>query len=186
MRKEKNGYPLIQMGPGIATVNFAKGYSWTLFKEHILNVIASVIDLYPEEIHPLRLIRSEVRFLNGVPIGPKNENPLAFLEEKLHTKVEIDPDFFRLNQMYLQPHSVNLNLAYNLQRPLGHLGISIQSGQMGEMPAYVFQTLIQSSGEGAASTKEAFERWLDDAHDVAENSFCTLCKGSLMEKFCGL
>lgn len=186
MRKEKNGYPLVQVGPGIVTVNEAKGYSWTSFRSNILKVIEAIFDLYPEDADPLQMIRCEIRFLNGVPLEAKNENPLAFLEEKLHTKIEIDPDFYLLNQINPQPHSVSLNLAYHLQKPMGHFALSAQLGQMNGMDAYIFQTLIQSTQEAIPSSLKPFGLWLNEAHDVAENSFVTFCKGSLMEKFCGL
>lgn len=186
MRKEKNGYPLIQVGPGIVTVNEAKGYSWESFQSNILKVINAIFDFYPEVEDPLRLIRCEIRFLNGVPIEPKNENPLAFLKEKLHTKIEMDSDFYLLNQINPQPHSVSLNLAYHLQKPMGHLALSVQLGQMNRVDAFIFQTLIQSTQETIPSSAKSFVLWLNESHDVAENNFMAFCKGPLMEKFCGL
>jgi len=186
MRKEKDGYPLVQIGPGIITVNEAKGYSWKSFSSNVLKLVDSVIDFYPEQGHPLRFIRCEIRFLNAVPIEPKNENPLAFLEEKLHTRIELDPDFFIANQLDLQPHSVNLNLGYDLQKPKGSLGLNVQLGKMNEIEAYVFQILIQSIQQEIPSDHSSLESWLNQAHSVAENTFCTFCKGFLMEKFCGL
>jgi len=185
LRKEKNGYPLIQVGPGIVTVNEAKGYSWTSFKSVILRIIESISDLYPAGTFPLNFIKAEVRYVNGIRFDSQRENPLAFLAEKLHTKIELDSDLFESTEMSDKPAGVSLNLAYNLHKPVGNLLLSAQLGQVESKSAYIIQAAIQSFGETVPHDKEAFEPWLNQAHSAAENCFLSLCKGPLMEKFCG-
>jgi len=143
MRKERNGYPLLQVGPGIATVNEAKGYSWSSFKSIILRLVESVIDLYPTQSMPLNFIKAEVRYLNGIRFDALREGPLAFLSEKLHTKVEMDPALFELNEMDTQPNALAVNLAYGLHKPVGNLALSLNLGQIEGKPAYVVQTMVQ-------------------------------------------
>ena len=57
--------------------------------------------------------------------------------------------------------------------------------ELWEHSAYLVQTIIQSFGEMVPSETDSFIPWLDEAHEVAENCFQLLCKGALMEKFCG-
>ncbi len=45
-RTEKNGWPLVQLGPGIATVNFTSPYSWDSFRETIEFFIPRLLDSY--------------------------------------------------------------------------------------------------------------------------------------------
>src|SRR5690606_15597369 len=87
MRKEKNGYPLIQVGPGVVTINQAKGYSWEEFSSLANKVVSAIFDLYPENAS-LNLIKAEIRYVNGIRFDLARENPLSFLAEKLHTKIE--------------------------------------------------------------------------------------------------
>ncbi len=185
MRKEKNGHPLIQIGPGIATVNEAKGYSWHSFQSLILRLVESVAELYPAESSPLNFIRCEMRFLNAIRSDLQKEHPLAFLAEKLYMKVDMDPDLFLLNEMDELPIAVNLNIAYPLRKPRGHLDLSAHLAQADGKPAYIFQTLIQSSGEWVPDSS-GVDLWISEAHDAAVNCFLALCKGPLMERFCGL
>jgi uncharacterized protein (TIGR04255 family) len=184
IRRAKNGYPLIQVGPGIATVNEAAGYSWTSMRASCLRAAETILDLYPTEMHPLNFMKCEIRYLNGIRLDSE-QNPLAFLAEKLHMKVEVDPVFFIGNEVEENPHSVSLNLAYNLKKPVGHLALSAQLGQMEGKPAYIVQTLIQSTGEMVPAEGEGFGQWLNEAHAVAENCFQAFCRGPLLEKFCG-
>lgn len=185
LRKDRTSYPLLQVGPGILTVNDAKGYSWTSFKALILRLIESIVELFPAGNFPLNFIKSEIRYVNGIRFDIARENPLSFLADKLHTKIEIDPDHYEQNQLGERPNAVALNLAYALQKPVGNLALSLNLGQVEGKPAFIQQTVIQSFGEMVPSDKDSFGPWLQEAHDAAENSFHAFCKGSLMDKFCG-
>lgn len=185
MRKESNGYPLVQVGPGIITVNEAKGYSWSSFRSLSLRLIESIIELYPAGSLPLNFIKSEIRYVNGIRFDIARENPLSFLAEKLHVKIELDPEFFELNAMNERPNSVGLNLSYVLDKPMGNLAIAVNLGQFEGKPAFIQQTLIQSFGELAPSDGSGFTPWLEEAHTAAENCFQVFYKGALIEKFGG-
>lgn len=185
MRKERNGYPLVQVGPGVITINMAKGYAWTPFRSIILRVIESVIDLYPTSSLPLNFIKAELRYVNGIRLDIARENPLQFLAEKLHMKLELDPEIFERNSIHERPNAVGLNLSYVLDKPMGHMAVAANLGQFEGKPAFIQQTVIQSFGELTPSDINGFTPWLEEAHMVAENCFQVFCKGELMEKFGG-
>jgi len=185
MRREKNGYPLMQVGPGILTLNQSKGYSWIKYRELVLRLVEAVTDLFPPGTIPLNFIKSELRYVNGIRFDMARENPLAFLAEKLHMKIELDAELFERNAIHERPNTVGFNVAYALEKPMGNLGISANLGQFEGKPAYIFQTAIQTFGELTPPELSAFTPWLEEAHDVAESCFQVFCKGSLMEKFCG-
>ena len=175
----------MQIGPGIATVNEAKGYGWSSFQSMISRLVESITDLYPTETFPLNFIRCEMRFLNAIRFDPQKENPLAFLAEKLHMKVDMDPDLFLLNELNEQPLAINLNVVYPLRKPMGNLALSAHLGHVEGKPAYILQTLVQSTGEWVPDSS-GFDSWIADAHERAVSTFLALYKGPLMEKFCGL
>ncbi len=185
LRKDRTGYPLFQVGPGILTVNDAKGYTWTDYKSIILRLIESIVELYPGEQHPLNFIRTELRYVNAIRFDIARVNSLAFLAEKLHTKIEVDPELFEVNSMGESPNALALNLSFPLQRPVGNLALNVNIGQVEGKPAMIQQTVIQSFGEMVPIDREMFSPWLQEAHAAAENTFQVFFKGSLMEKFCG-
>ncbi len=185
IRKEKGGYPLVQIGPGILTLNDAKGYSWENFRSAALRLIESIVDLFPQGSLPLNFIKSELRFVNAIRFDLARENPLSFLSEKLHMKLEMDSELHEKVSIHERPNSVGLNLAYALDKPLGNIVLSANLGQFESKPAFIQQTLIQSFGELAPSDAEGFAPWLEEAHAAAENVFQVFCKGELMQRFLG-
>jgi uncharacterized protein (TIGR04255 family) len=184
MRKDKNGYPLVQVGPGIITLNFTKGYSWSSFKALALRIVESIIELYPTDVAMLNFIKSEIRFVNGIRFDIARENPLAFLADKLHMKIELSPEFAEL-PINERPNAMGLNLAYALEKPMGNLAVSANLGQFEGKPAIIQQTVIHSFGELVPTDASNFTPWLEEAHTVAENCFQVFCKGALMDRFCG-
>lgn len=185
MRREKNGHPLVQIGPGILTINDSKHYSWGTFRKLILRAVTSVIELYPHDAFPLNFIKTELRYVNGIRCDIARENPLSFLEEKLHIKLELDPQLFEGNFLHERPNAVGCNLSYVLAKPMGHLAMAANLGQVDGKPAFIQQTLIQSFGEIVPSDIEGLTPWLEEAHAAAEHCFATLCRGELMTRFGG-
>lgn len=185
LRKEQNGYPLMQIGPGVATINEAKGYSWSSFRAAILRLIETVIELFPTTNFPLNFIKCELRYVNGIRFDLTKDHPLKFLHEKLHLNLEPTADLFASGAFEDRPHTVHVNLAYPLKKPLGHLALSANLGQLDGKTAYLMQTIIQSNGEMVPSDSDSFDLWLKEAHDTAGGCFQALCKGALMDKFCG-
>jgi uncharacterized protein (TIGR04255 family) len=185
MRKTENGYPLIQVGPGMITVNHSKGYSWEAFRSLIVRLIESVSELYPTGTSLLNFIKSEIRYVNGIRFDMARENPLAFLSEKLHTKLELSPELFERVRLNDKPNALGMNLSFALEKPVGNLSVTANLGQFEGKPAFIQQTLVQSFGELVPADADGFQGWLDEAHLVAESCFQVFCKGDLMEKFCG-
>ncbi len=185
MRKERNGWPLMQIGPGIITINDSKGYSWSNFRDLILKVMESIIDLYPTGGFPLNFVKSEIRYINAIPFDVQREHALTYLSEKLHMKIELDRQIFETNEVSDKPNAVSLNLAYALNRPVGNLMLSANLGQVEMKPGYIVQSVIQSMGETVPQEESSMDSWLKDAHEVAENCFLSLCKGPLLQKFAG-
>lgn len=185
LRKERNGWPLIQIGPGILTINIAKEYSWSTFKNLILRLMQAILDLYPVGMKPLNFIKTELRYINGIPFDQTQENPIDYLAQKLHMKIDVDQEIFEKNGIVNRPNTLNLNLSYPTFRPVGNLALSVNLGQVELKPAYIFQTMIQSVGEMVSQEEDSMQIWLSQSHELAENCFLSLCKGSLMQRFCG-
>jgi uncharacterized protein (TIGR04255 family) len=182
LRKEKDSYPLIQVGPGLVTVNDARGYSWTRFRGWIEKVAGLVKELYPAGAFPLNFIKAELRFVNGVRFDPQLNHPLQFLREMLNTKIEFNPELFASQEISSKPLAVALNVAYPLSSPVGNFALSVGMGQIEGKPALIFQTMIQSVGETAPQNGTSLAAWLKQAHQTASHAFLSMCHGPLLQK----
>ncbi len=185
MRKAKESYPLVQIGPGIITVNESKSYSWKGFSSLVLRVIGCIEELFPSEILPLNFMKAELRYVNAVRFDLARENPLSFLHDKLHIRIEMDDGLFEKNRLNHRPNAVGLNIAYALEKPLGNLAISANLGQFEGKPALIQQTLVQSFGDLTPADHAGFALWLEDAHITAENVFQVFSRGELMQRYFG-
>jgi len=182
MRKAADKWPLVQVGPGIITINEGKEYSWDKFREEIVRIFEAFTDFYPQSSFPLNIIKTELRFINGIEMT-ENENALQFLADKLHTKIEIDSSLFAPNQIMPNAEGVTLNVGYNIQDPEGKAMLGIGSGEVMDKPAMLQQMLFHSIGESAPQDLGTLDPWLDSMHKIAKNWFETLCRGEVMKKF---
>ena len=182
MRKAADKWPLVQVGPGVITVNEGKEYSWDKFREEIIRFFEAFTDFYPASTFPLNIIKTELRFINGIEIQ-EGENPLQFLSEKLHTKIEMDSALFAPNKVLPIPEGISLNAGFKTEQPQGQVMLGIGSGEIMDKSAMLQQMLLQSIGENAPQDLGTLDPWLDGMHKIAKNWFETLCRGEVMKRF---
>lgn len=182
MRKSANEWPIAQIGPGIITVNEGKDYSWDSFRHEIVRIFEAFTDFYPASTFELNILKTELRFINGVEVEP-GENPLKFFEEKLHTRVEFPSDLLTKNKMNSKPEGLTLNAGFQIEEPVGSAMIGIGSGSTEDKPAVIQQMLFHSVGENAPQDLGSLDPWLDSMHAIAKNWFETLFEGELLKKF---
>src|SRR5262249_46485067 len=60
-RKTKNGWPLVQVGSGILSVNDTEGYDWLTFRPMLRNTIQILLETYPVKIAPLKFSQVMLR-----------------------------------------------------------------------------------------------------------------------------
>ncbi len=182
MRKSADEWPIVQVGPGILTINEAKGYSWDQFRHEIVRVFEAFTDFYPASTFPLNILKTELRFVNAVDVEA-GINPVKFFEENLNTRLELDSDLFTKNKMKPFPEALTLNAGFQIEEPVGNAMLGIGSGGVEDKPAIIQQMLFNSTGENAPQDLGSLDPWLDSMHSIAKNWFETLFKGKLLQKF---
>lgn len=182
MRKAQDKWPLVQVGPGVLTINEGKEYSWEKFRDEIVRIFEAFTDFYPASTFPLNVLKAELRFINGIEVDEK-ENPLQFLAEKLHTKIELDSELFAGTKISPAPEGLTVNLGFNIQNPEGKAMLAIGSGEMMDKSAMLQQMIFQSIGESAPQDLGSLDPWLDSMHKIAKHWFETICRGDVMKKF---
>ena len=68
-RTTKDGWPLVQVGPGVLSVNETQEYSWDRFRPRLTRAISALFESYPTDIHQLRVTQVLLRYLDAVPIA---------------------------------------------------------------------------------------------------------------------
>jgi len=183
-RKEVQGWPLIQVGPGVATLNYTDSYRWELFRESALQLWRELEEVYPKYNAgvPAEFLTYQLRFINGLALGPAG--PLRFLQEFLHTGISLPVEV--QTQHVEGPES---KLILSIDYPLNRVGASgaIRFGtalKLGE-PAIVWELVVSSDGSVDSAVGSDFAGWLDYAHEVIEDWFFTFIEGELLRRFGG-
>lgn len=177
-RKGKEEWPLIQIGPGILTVNETDGYgTWENFRGRIKNAL-QVLNKVNDQITPLR---ADLRYVNAIPFNNINQSIVRFLKDRLNTSVEMSPKLFN-GQL---PQELSLSLNYSTEDPKGVSLVSFSTGLKKDEPVIIWQIAMRSDMRDLPEQIDNFENWLNSAHQRIEDCFITLTEGELLESFKG-
>ncbi len=175
-------WPIVQMGPGILTVNMNKDYEkWESFKPIISDVVRKFLTAYPDRenlfIHKLVL-----KYLDAFPFDFLNNSILDFLESKLHVSINIDfENDERIERFSQNPLNLDFKLEYSLNEPEGLLGVRFLKAiiENREESLVMESYVISSERPPVEPDTESIMDWLDKAHDMTDFVFSNLIRGEL-------
>jgi uncharacterized protein (TIGR04255 family) len=63
------------------------------------------------------------------------------------------------------------------------MGIRVATGQKNNIPAIVWETIIESAGDDLPSMPTDFSNWIDAAHEITDDWFFKMIEGELERRF---
>ena len=174
-RVAPKGYPLVQVGPGILTVNTIDSkYDWTEYQKSILEVVSKFLDVYKfSENQELTLV---LQYIDLLKFDFEKEDVYQFLEKDLN--IVVKQEFYKSS---LFSNNVLLGLTYETN--LGLLNIVISRGKNEEIGEGI---LIQTSlNKKIPTNPESIKIWLETAHEFCSTTFKEMTRGRLYESFKG-
>ena len=186
-RRSADGWPLVQAGPGIATLNFTEAYDWERFRKAALDFFPRLLSAYrfSGTYQGPAFTAAILRYINAAEADPALEDPLRFMHTKLHTEIGLPADIVQANQIRGAAAAVDLRLSYPLADPVGSGNIRLTTGKKNDKPAIVWDLSVISQGADAPQSEEQMEQWLLRAHDLIEAWFFTFIEGELEAQFGG-
>ena len=183
-RKEESGWPLIQIGPGIVTLNDTEDYDWSDFKERILHVVEVLFDSYPDAKHILKLNGLSLRYINAIDFDYKGENIFSFLENNLKVKIDISQKLFVGTGVNNVPSGFDLRFSFPSMQPEGTIHLRFVKGKKKDnIDALIWETQVQSIGDEVSNEKDWVIDWANQAHDLAIDWFFKMIEGELLRRF---
>jgi uncharacterized protein (TIGR04255 family) len=173
-RVGKDAYPLVQVGPGILTVNSNDDmYVWENYEKWCIDAYKNLSEIY--NFTNTDQINFSLKYFDFFPFNFKDNDVNKYLSDFFHIE---------LNQTFLNetgtPSSVNVGFFYDIE--LGKISIRIIKGINSKKQTGI---IIDTS----LSTKlndpdiDIFSKWLNDAHDYVSKSFKTMTKGKMYDSF---
>src|SRR5680860_743084 len=85
-RTSEAGWPLLQIGPGLMTVNETAGYTWANFKDRCEEAVRNLFDSHPAK-QKFKVQDVTLRYIDAVDMDFAKENVFKFLQEKMGTSI---------------------------------------------------------------------------------------------------
>jgi uncharacterized protein (TIGR04255 family) len=185
-RREEDGSPLFQLGPGVATVNFTQQYTWEAFLERALYLRKTLLSVYNP---PLETQMTVLRYRNAIPFNYNNRNILNFLQTKLNSTVKL-PKYIPSHVSRTQfPTTMRMQFSFDMNDPVGKAAVTLTTGKKRENERetdhIIFETEFASVGKDAPDLKqeEQFRDWLTRTHKVLHEWFFAVIDGDLLEQY---
>ncbi len=179
-RKERDGWPLVQIGPGILSVNVTEDYeTFRQFQPLACEAVNVLHDVYPE---PMRIVSLVLRYIDGVTFD-YGKNNVCELLEKMHIPLNIPAFVAEDKRFEPQPKSLVLQTTFRCTEPPGMATLSVSTGKKKGQPAIIWEQTFRTTDVEVPDMPEGFENWVNAAHTVIEGWFRSIIEGELEREF---
>ncbi|MFC1939989.1 TIGR04255 family protein [Chloroflexota bacterium] len=182
-RAEKDRWPLVQVGPGIVTVNDTEGYIWEDFGKRIKALIRAIYETYPEPTG-LRVANLNLKYLDAFELEA-DQNMLTYLSDKLKAKVSLPSQLFTDTAVCTMPNTFNMMSSFATSEPKGRILVKFTSGKHADKPALVMELAVSSNEADLPKMPDEFEDWVESAHKLTDDWFFKFIEGELERRFAG-
>lgn len=182
-RKDKGKWPLVQIGPGIITVNDTKGYVWEDFKERIVQTVNTLFEVYPESKTSLEVNRLLLRYIDGTTFNFQKNNLFEFLEKQMKTKINLYQYLFEDTGVEKLPLALDLKFSFASKEPKGAINLRFVRGKIKELDALIWETMVESISEDTPKDQNKITGWVEKAHNLTDDWFFKLIEGELLRRF---
>jgi uncharacterized protein (TIGR04255 family) len=183
-RVAANSWPLVQVGPGVFTVNSTADYKWLDFRPRVLSAVERLYDAHPK-LEELKITNLILRYIDAVQFDYTNENIFDFLRDKLKFSVTLPDNLFQGTAVEKRPAGFTWQTAFKSETPRGLINIRFATAQKDNGPALVWETTVESAGDDLPEMLRGFDVWLDAAHEITDDWFFKMIEGELERRFSG-
>ncbi len=181
-RVDDSKWPLVQIGPGILTINDTANYKWEDFENRILKVLKAFCDVYSKFKEELIFKSIMLRYIDCIDFDYGQDNIFHFLNEKMHTKIGMADDLFINTGVDSLPLGFDLKTTFNSTKPNGTVNLRFVKGSINGISKLFWETMVLSENENIPS-KEEIPVWVSEAHDLTDDWFFKLIDGDLLRRF---
>ncbi len=183
-RTSEEGWPLIQVGPGLMTVNDTSGYTWDDFKKRCDKAVKSLLNAHPAK-EKFEAQDLTLRYINAVDMDSSKESVFNFLRSKMQTNISLPDSLFENGRVRNSPTTLNWQASFPTDDPGGNVTLRFATGIHKNKPALIWETLAQATHEHVPTIPDGFPAWLERAHDLTDDWFFKMIEVELKERFSG-
>jgi uncharacterized protein (TIGR04255 family) len=183
-RAAENAWPLVQLGPGIMTVNDTAGYTWPGFQKSCEDAVAALVAAHPAP-KELKVDNVVLRYIDAIDFDSESENAFEFLRDKMKVNLALPPSLFD-GGAESRPAAFSWVASFPLKKPDGTVTLKFATGRKPDgRPLLVWETVVISKNTQLPEFPGGFPQWLSDAHETTDDWFFKLIEGELQRRFEG-
>ncbi len=183
-RSSKCGWPLIQIGPGLLTVNDTDAYTWEDFNERCEKAVRNLFDAHPAKSE-FKAQELTLRYIDAVHVDFSKESVFDFLQGKMKTGISLPEGLFDAGRVKKNPAAFNWQASFPHDDPGGLVTLRVAIGKHRDEPALIWEILVQAEPGRVPAIPDGFSNWLRSAHDLTDDWFFKLIDGELGRRFSG-
>jgi uncharacterized protein (TIGR04255 family) len=183
-RVAANSWPLVQVGPGVFTINSTTEYKWPDFRSRALSAIGKIYNAHPK-VEDLKITNIILRYIDAVEYDYNTENIFTFLREKMKLNIALPANLFSDIEVEDKPDGLMSQFVFRTGKPKGIINLRFATGHKQHTPALIWETTVESTGEDLPKMPEGFETWIDNAHELTDDWFFKMIEGELERRFAG-
>lgn len=169
----ETNYPLVQIGPGILTLNTTdEFYFWDSYREEINKVTKSLSDVFPQ-INETNLFLT-LTYLDFFEMDIETENVIDFVNKNLNLNI---------NQTYIDyknTKEINLTFSYKINK--NTLILNLRNGAVSNnKKGLILQTKLISNKKKYESEEQL--KWLNEAHETCSDVFKSIVSKDFYNTF---
>ncbi len=187
-RQKEGGWPLVQIGPGILTINDTENYVWEDFEKRVIHVVANLFNSYSQIKKDIELESLMLRYIDAIPFNYSESNIFEFLEKKLKLNIQITPALFSKDTVQTKPSNFNIDLSYSSNKPAGVITLKFSTGFKSDSDgqikqALIWNTMFRSETDIPSAKEKEIIEWVKSSHGLINEWFFTLIEGDLIKQF---
>lgn len=183
-RTGPDDWPLVQIGPGIMTLNDTHKYHWQDFRDRAIRLKRTLYEAHPK-VTELAIENLTLRYIDAVEIDFRSTSVWEFLRDKLKVNISLAPVLFEGSGVDPVPRQFLSDQAFKSTRPKGTVQLRIATGQRNDKYSLIWETIFLSVGDDLPDMDSGFDRWLADAHRLVDDWFFKMIDGELLRRFSG-
>jgi len=182
-RKDRDKWPLVQIGPGIITVNDTAGYVWEDFEKRIIQAVNVLFKVYPESKNNLKVNRLLLRYIDAITFDFEKDDIFNFLKEQVKTKIDLYQELFKDTGVESLPLGLDLRFSFVSTEPKGAIHLRLARGKKKESDALIWETMVESVSVDINEVQDTIADWIKEAHNLTDDWFFKLIEGELLRRF---
>lgn len=182
-RKAKDMWPLVQIGPGIITLNDTDNYHWEDFENRISFLINAFYDVYPDADNNIKISELLLRYIDALEFNFENDNIFNFLKENLKLNIAIEEILFEQTNVANKPLDLDIKFSFPSINPDGIFHLRFARGKKKNKDALIWETQVHYVGGKLKIVRNNILEWMVNAHTLVNNWFFKMIEGELLKKF---